>query len=563
MSSQQQIALRIEGMTCDSCAAHVTRALQGVPGVVTVEVPGWQSAQAQVVAEAGVPDEALVRAVEAAGYWAAVRERQPVEREERRREVLGGFRLQGRGPFDLMVIGGGSAGFAAAIRGAELGARVGMVNDGAIGLGGTCVNIGCVPSKTLIRTAEAWHKAGHHPFTGVHTRQDHLDWAQVIAQKDELVRELRRTKYGDVLQAYPQITLIEGRARFNDDGTVSVGDEVYRADKYVVTTGARPRLPDLPGADEVEVLTSTTAMALPTQPRSLIVLGGRFVALELGQTFARFGTQVTILQRSARIIPQHEPEISEALRGYLEEEGLTVVTGVRLLALRAEGDEKVVIAEVKGRVREFRAQEVMAALGRVPNTDGLGLEEAGVALGSKGEVLVDATMQTSNPNVYAAGDVTALANYVYVAAMGGAIAAENALTGSQRRLDLSVLPEVMFTDPQVATVGLTEVQARRLGHEVKTVVLPLEHVPRALAARDTRGLIKVVADRATDRLLGVHLLAAEAGEVVQTAAMALRYGARVADLTQMLFPYLTMVEGLKLAALAFEKDVTKLSCCAG
>jgi len=556
MSEQQKINLRVEGMTCDGCAVHVTKALESVDGVVEAHVPGWQSRRAEVVAGPDVDLDALTQAVAKVGYRATLEAPAPAPGN-------GGRVQTGGRDYDLLVVGGGSAGFAAAIRGAELGARVGLINDGAIGLGGTCVNIGCVPSKTLIRTAEAWHKAGHHPFTGAHTQQAALDWHRVIGQKDELVAELRQAKYADVLDAYPEITLIEGRAQFTGDGTVTVGDRELHAGKYVITTGAHPRLPDLPGADRVDVLTSTTAMALPEQPRSLIVLGGRFVALELGQTFARFGTEVTILQRSPRIIPQREPEISDALRGYLEDEGITIVTGVKLLELREDGDEKVVVAEVKGEIREFRGEQILSALGHVPNTNGLGLEAAGVALGPKGHVQVELTMQSTNPDVYAAGDVTGLADYVYVAAAGGVIAAENALTGSERRLDLTTLPEVMFTDPQVAVAGLTEAQAREQGYDVKTSLLPLEYVPRALAARDTRGLIKLVADAATDRLLGAHVLAPEGGEVIQTAVMAMKFGATVDDLSRSLFPYLTTVEGLKLAAQTFEKDVAKLSCCAG
>lgn len=556
MTEQQRINLRVEGMTCDGCATHVTEALAGVAGVQEAHVPGWQSHRAEVVVSPNVDLDALTQAIAKAGYQATLDSPTPAPGN--------GQRVQTGGrDCDLLVIGGGSGGFAAAIRGAELGARVGLVNDGAIGLGGTCVNIGCVPSKTLIRTAEAYHKAGHHPFTGVHTRQVGLDWGRVIGQKDDLVSELRQAKYADVLDAYPEITLIEGRARFSGDGTVTVGDQQYHAGKYVITTGAHPRLPGLPGADEVEILTSTTAMALPQQPRSLIVLGGRFIALELGQTFARFGTDVTILQRSPRIIPQREPVISDALRGYLEDEGITAVTGVKLLGLRPDGDEKVVVAEVAGERREFRGEQVLSALGHVPNAAGLGLGEADVTLGPKGHVQVAATMQTTNPDVYAAGDVTGLADYVYVAAAGGVIAAENALTGSERRLDLTVLPEVMFTDPQVAVVGLTEAQAREQRYEVKTSVLPLEYVPRALAARDTRGLIKLVADAGTDRLLGAHVLAPEGGEIIQTAVMAMKFGATVQDLAGTLFPYLTTAEGLKLAAQTFEKDVAKLSCCAG
>ncbi len=561
-SAYERIDLEIQGMTCDSCALHVTRALKQVNGVVDVEVPGWQSGRAAVVVAAPIPDEMLAEAVERAGYRARVTARHPlVSAAPPPEEAAANF------DYDLIVIGTGGAGMAAAIRGAELGRRVCIIEAGTIG--GTCVNIGCVPSKTLIRAAEVYHKAGHHSFAGIHTRAEGVDWPQVVGHKDRLVAELRQSKYVRVLASYgDRITLVRGWARLQDDGGVLVDNgQVYRAPRVVIATGARPRLLPLEGIDEVEVLTSTTAMALKEQPRSLIVIGGRAIALELGQMFARLGAEVTILQRSSRILPDREPEISGALAHYLREEGITIHTGVRPLAIRRENGEKVVTAEVGGKRREFRAEHVLMATGRTPNTRDMGLEEAGVELDEQGFIVVDAFMQTSNPRVYAAGDVTNGPKLVYVAAAGGGIAAENALLGNHRRLDLSVLPQVVFTDPQVATVGLTEAEAREQGYDVAVSVLPLTHVPRALAARDTRGLIKLVADQATDHLLGAHILAAEAGEVVQTAALAIRmgreYGFTVKALREMLFPYLVQVEGLKLAALAFEKDVSQLSCCAG
>jgi mercuric reductase len=321
------------------------------------------------------------------------------------------------------------------------------------------------------------------------------------------------------------------------------------------------------GIENVEVLTSTTAMALDRQPRSLIVIGGRAVALELGQAFARFGTEVTIFQRSGRLIPEHEPEIAELLTDYLREEGLNIYTGARPLAIRQDNTEKVIAAEVNGKRREFRAEEVLMAVGRTPNTRDMGLEESGVELDSDGFIVVDDYMQTTNPSIYAAGDVANRPKLVYVAAAAGGIAAENALNGDIKKLDLTVLPDVIFTDPQVATVGLTEAEAVKEGYDVKVANLPLAYVPRALTARDTRGLIRLVADRSSDRLLGAHVLAAEAGEVIQAAALAVKFGRdhgfTVRELREMLFPYLVQAEGLKLAAQAFEKDVAQLSCCAG
>jgi len=393
-------------------------------------------------------------------------------------------------------------------------------------IGGTCVNRGCVPSKTLMRAAAVYHHAGHHAFQGVRTCQEGLDWATLIAHKDELVEHLRQEKYVEVLAAYDHITLLQGWARLRADGSVVVADHVYHPARIVIATGARPYIVPLDGIAEVEVLTSTTAMELAQQPRSLLVIGGRAVALELGQIFARFGTQVTLLQRSARILPEHEPAISEELTEYLREEGLQVHTGVRPLAIRQDGADKVLLVEVDGRQQVFRAAQVLMATGRAPNTHDMGLEEVGIAMQPNGAIVVDDTLRTSHPHIYAVGDVTTLPQLVYVAAMAGGMAAENALTGAERRLDLTVLPDVIFTDPQVATVGLTEAQARQAGYAVQTTILPLAYVPRAIAARDTRGFIKLVMDEGSKRLLGAHILAAEAGEVIQTAALAIACGRR-------------------------------------
>ncbi len=553
------ITLNITGMTCDACATHLSSALLQIPGVMHVTIPHWQAARAHVTTDSTVSVDALIQAVANAGCHATLHQpplADPSPAQDNHATHC-----------DLLVIGTGGAGMAAAIRGAELGYRVCIVEAGTIG--GTCVNIGCVPSKTLIRAAEVFYKAGHHPFAGIHTRAEAVTWQQVIAQKNRLVGELRQSKYLRVLASYGnRITLVRGRARLTADGRVIVDDtQVFQPRRVVVATGARPRILPLQGIENVDVLTSTSAMALQELPASLLVIGGRAVALELGQTFARLGTRVTILQRSPRILPDHEPEISAALTEYLRQEGITVHTGVRPLAIRQEKNEKVLVAEVDGTRREFRAEQVLMATGRTPNTQDMGLSEAGILLDDNGFIIVNEYMQTNNPRIYAAGDVTTGPKLVYVAAAGGSIAAENALQGNQRRLDLRVLPRVVFTDPQVATVGLTEADARKQGFDVAVSLLPLSHVPRALAARDTRGLIKLVADQATDRLLGAHILAAEGGEVVQTTALAIKmgmeHGFTVRALREMLFPYLVQVEGLKLAALAFDKDLNQLSCCAG
>lgn len=461
--------------------------------------------------------------------------------------------------FDLLVIGGGSAGFAAAIAATELGKRVGVANTGP--LGGTCTNVGCIPSKALIRAAERYFRAGHHPFEGVNTAQTGLDWAAVQAQKVRLIGDLRQTRYEDVLAAYPGITLLEGRATFQPDGSVQVGEGAYRAARYLIATGARPRRVAFPGITDAEPLDSTTLLELTELPESLVVLGGRAVALELGQMLARFGVKVTILQRSPRLVPDHEPEIGHAIGQYLGEEGITVITGARIEHLGREGDTRVVEARVMGKLRQYRADQVLLALGRQANTDDLGLDKVGVDLTPDGAVVVDEFLQTTNPRISAVGDVAPLPEYVYVAAASGTLAAHNAFATTPTAFDLSVVPGVIFTDPQIATVGLTETQAQTAGYQVKTTTIGMDPVARAQVAHDLCGLVKLVADSGTGRLLGAHVVTPEGGEVIQAATLAVKFGLTIDDLVGTMVPYLTYAEGTRLAAVSFDKDLSKLSCC--
>jgi len=466
----------------------------------------------------------------------------------------------GRQPNDLMVIGGGSAGFAAAVRGAELGFKVALVEADTIG--GTCVNIGCVPSKTLIRAVESHHLAGEHRFRGIEPQAGRIDWAEVMAQKDELVQQLRKSKYSDVLAAYPGIRYIQGRARLIGENRVEIDGEGYAPGKIILATGAKPWAPPIPGLDQVEYLDSTAALELRELPASMIVLGANAVGLELAQLYARAGTQVTLIEALPRIAPFEEPEVSAALSGYLEAEGLQILAGFETRAIAPAGGGLKLAGFLNGAERTFEADRLLVATGRRPNTAGMGLEGVGVKLGGRGEIEVDDRLQTDNPFVYAAGDVIGKDMFVYVAAYGGMLAAENALTGAGRTYDAAYIPRVTFTDPQIASAGLTEERARQQGREVKVSALAMEHVVRAQAAHDTRGLIKLVGDAATDRLLGAHILAPEAGEMIQTAVLAIRFGISVSELRETMFPYLTNAEGLKLAAVAFEKDVAMLSCCA-
>ncbi len=466
----------------------------------------------------------------------------------------------GFGSYDLAVLGGGSAGFAAAIRAVEKGARVVMVNDGTIG--GTCVNVGCVPSKTLIRAAEARHGRAHHDFDGVVRSEESVDWPRIRADKDDLVTALRTAKYEDVLAAYDEITLLEGRGVLDEHGGLSLTDGTpVPAASVIIATGSSPWAPPIQGLEEAGYLDSTQLLDIDELPESLAVLGAGSVGLELAQAYSRLGVRVTVLARS-RLLSQQDPDVGEELATHLNAEGIEVLTGVSVQEVeRTTAGRRLDLTLADGSTRKLDVQEILVASGRRPNTSGMGLEEAGVELGPNGEVLVDSALRTSNPRVFAAGDVTGGPMHVYVAAQAASLAAENALGGSET-LDLSVLPAVTFTDPGVASVGLTEHGAREAGIEPIVSKLGLEHVPRSLAARDTRGFIKLIADAETRRIVGAHIVASEAGEMIMEPALAVRFGLTVEDLTSTLHPYLTLSEGIKLAALTFDKDVATLSCCA-
>lgn len=473
-------------------------------------------------------------------------------------ECCGNGKPNGR--YDLAVIGAGSAGFSAAITAAEQGAQVALIGHGTIG--GTCVNVGCVPSKALIRAAEAVHHANSAPrFAGVEAAGRVKDWNALRTQKDELVASLRQAKYIDLLPAYNGIAYLEGKARLGNGGVIVDGEHID-AGKVIVATGSHEFVPAIPGIRDMPFLTSTSAFEMESLPDSMIVIGGGYIGCELAQMFARAGVRVTILFRS-RLLPESEPEIGEALASYFVGEGITVQRVDGYESIGSNDDGISLSAVIDGTTDTLEAQNVLLSAGRKANTEGLGLEEAGVRLLPNGGIEVDDRMRTSRAGVYAAGDVTGRDQFVYMAAYGAKIAAFNALNGDGRSYDNLAMPAVVFTDPQVASVGLTEAAARTRGIDARTSVLSLDNVPRALAARDTRGLIKLVADGATNKLIGAHILAPEGADSIQTAAIAIKQGMTYAELGDMIFPYLTTVEGLKLAAQTFDMDVSKLSCCAG
>lgn len=552
-------------MTCEACAGRVARALRQVAGVAGAVV-NYGEALGKADLSGPVPDQALTDAVARAGYRATVLRAPaapappaaavPARALARRSPLVDG---SGSSDLDVFVIGSGAAGVAAALQAATMNARVAIAEGGR--LGGTCVNVGCIPSKFLIEAAAQVHGA-QRGRAGIDGCSPSYEWADVLRQKNELVTGLRAAKYEDVLASYPAVVRVHGAARFVDGGTVRVGDRDYRPHKVIVATGTSPALPPIEGLAEARPLDSTSAMEVERLPESLIVLGGSAVGLELGQMFARFGVKVMVIELMPRLLPSEDEAITTALADHLRADGIEI--HLDATTTRVERNARGVTVHVRvGRVESaFHAADVLVAAGRRPNVRDLGLREAGVELTAQGFVRVDATMRTSNANVFAAGDVTGGPGHVYVAAAAGRVAAENAITSGQRELDLSVVPSVTFTSPQVAAVGMSEHRARAEGHHVEVAILTMEHVPRAIVSQDTRGLVKIVAQRGTGRILGVHAIAANAGEIMGEATLAVRFGLTTRDLTSTLHPYLTWSESLRLAAQGFSSDVTKLSCCA-
>jgi mercuric reductase len=461
----------------------------------------------------------------------------------------------------VAVIGSGGAAFAAAIRLQEEGAEVTMVERGTTG--GTCVNIGCVPSKILISAAHVAHVRSFSPFDGgISAAKPTINFSALHAQQQARVDELRKSKYESIVERSSNIRLVHGEARFTDDRTIRVKDgngreQSLQFDRALIAAGASPAVPPVPGLSDAPYWTSTKALATQDLPEHLIVYGGSYIALELAQAFLRLGSRVTMIVRS-RVLSRYDHEIGDTIQKVLIEEGMRILCGQQIQRVDHDGH----LFTVDTGIERISGDHLLVATGRTPNTASLSLENAGVITNENGAIPVDEFLHTSNPRIYAAGDCTTNPEYVYVAAAAGTRAAMNMLGGNER-LDLSVVPGVVFTDPQIATVGLDESAARESGFKVDTRILTLDNVPRALANFDTRGFIKLVAEVETGRLLGVQAVASQAGELIQTAALAIRAQMTISDLAGQLFPYLTMVEGLKLAAQTFTKDVKHLSCCAG
>ena len=457
--------------------------------------------------------------------------------------------------YDLVTIGSGSAARAAANEARRLDKTVAMIEQGLAG--GTCLNVGCVPSKTLLAAASARMSAAHGKFPGIATSAGPVDLSLLVRDKDQMIGHFRQSFH---VQAPKDagIAVFRGKATFvasdepdivalvvaDSDGNTNL---VY-AKQVLIASGAAPFIPSIPGLSEVDFLTSGSAMSLEQVPESMLVVGGNAIGLEQGQLFARLGSKVEVVEIAPRIAPFEDPAISAALEQALSAEGIMFHTGANLTNVVPHESGVLATVVAEGRTQQIFAHKILIATGRRPATEGLNLDAVNVSRGDRGEIIVDEHLRTSNPRIWAAGDVTGMAQLVYVASAQGTVAASNALGNEPRSLDYTALPRVIFTSPEMAAVGMTPMQAEaaQIAYDVREI--PVSFVLRAIVSRHDKGIIKMISERETGRILGIHMVGESAGEVIAAATYIISAGLTVDQVAKQWSPYFTMAESLKNVA---------------
>lgn len=464
--------------------------------------------------------------------------------------------------FDLIIIGGGAGGFAAAIKANELGAKTLIVNSG-LPLGGTCVNVGCVPSKALLWPGEVLNLAKNHKLKGLEFKLRSFDLKTIIEEELKLVEKLRRERYEKVIKNLSNVTFFKGKAKFISQNEIAVGKEIFQAEKFIIATGSTANVPPIEGIKEVGYLTHIEALKIKKLPKSMLIVGGGPVGLEFAQMYSRFGAKITILEFGPKILSQAEPELAEKLSQILKKEGISIETKAQVTKTEKKAGKKLVFyLKKEGREKKLIAEEILLAAGKTPNTQDLDLERAGVKINERKAILVNSYCQTTSSHIYAVGDVAALPlRLETTAGREGTFAAENALNGTKNSIDYNSVPSVIFTDPQLAWVGLTDAQAIQKGIKCACQIISFEHLPKAQIIKRTEGLIKMVINAQTKQILGVHILAPNAGDLISQAAILVQNKMTIDEVINSLPPFPTMAEAIKLVAISFNKDITKLSCC--
>ena len=565
----KKMKINVEGMTCEHCVTSLNKAVNKVKGVVKVDT-SLAKKESLILAADDIKVEDIKKSIENAGYKPLSHETVNVsetELEKSGTETGNAAEKKHNYDYDLIVIGGGSAAFSAAIKFADEGKKVCVIENWIIG--GTCLNRGCVPSKHLLEAARIYYEPLSNKFKGIETKQARIDVKELIKVKTELLDSLREMKYYNVLKGYGNITFIEGRGSFASKNSVKVvpndkNKESFNitSEKFIIATGSKNQIINIEGLEDAGYITNEEILKLDYLPETLLILGTRAVSLEFAQMFRRFGSKVAVIGRSGRILLNEEPEISESLIEILKKEGIEFLLNSKINRLYKENGKKFAEIKTETGIKTVSFDEFLMATGVIGNTEGLNLEAVGVETDEDGFVKVDDELKTANPDIYACGDVTGLTRLVTTAAYDGKIAAENMLHMKHLKVDYSAVAHTIFTDPEVSSVGLTEEAAVKKGYDVIKTVFPVEYVPKARSIFKTDGVIKMIADKKTGRVLGVHMVAHNSSETIQQASVYLQNGYNIQQIGEEIGVYPTMAEGLKLAAQTFTKDISKLSCCA-
>ncbi|MFX1406709.1 MAG: mercury(II) reductase [Promethearchaeota archaeon] len=464
------------------------------------------------------------------------------------------------GKYDLIIIGGGAAGFAAAMKANDLKIKTLMINNDTIGLGGTCVNVGCVPTKYLLNIGDLIYESREQRFEGIKSSIS-INFQKVIEGKNNLIKQLQFDKYQNVLKKLPNVDLVEGNAKFLSNSKIQVDNQTtYQAKNFIIASGSSSFIPPINGIEQVDYITNIEALQLKKLPKSMIILGGGALGVEFAQLFSRYGTKVYLFEMLDSIVPNEEPEISKYLEDYLQEEGIEIYTNSKIIDIKNEGSEKVIMVLHNGNESTYKAEHILVATGRKPNTHDLGLEEIGIKLGKKGQIIVDEFMKAGE-NIWAAGDVIGEPMLETVAAREGMIAATNALSDEQIKMDYRVVPHAIFTNPQVGVVGLTDFQANNMGIDCRCNTIPIGFVAKSKILNEDRGVLKIVINRKTEEILGIHILSTTAADLVHEGVMIIKNHMTLDDVISTIHVFPTLSEAIKLTAQSFKRDISVISCC--
>jgi len=534
-------------MTCDGCATGIEKSIAQLKGINQNKVNYQKGEGIFSFNENVTSKENIIQEIEKSGHY-----------------KVDSLSNSNQSHYDLIIIGGGSAAFSSAIKAESLGLSTLMINAG-LDFGGTCVNVGCVPSKNLIRAAETAYHATHSNFKGIKPKGVTINFKQIIKDKKELVATLQQHKYLDVVSDFKNLKMLKGWAKFVDNKTIIMDDkDTYTAIKFIIATGATTNIPNIEGLKDMDYLTNVSLFNLEEKPESLTIMGAGYIGLEIAMAYNRLGVKVRTIEFTDRPLRSQTKDITDVLERQMKSEGIELLPNFRAFKFEKKGIHTIIHCKCPdgSTTQLIEKGKILVATGTKPNTSKLGLDNIDLKLTDRGHILVNEKMETNLPNIFAAGDVANTRAFVYTAAAEGNTAVTNAFTGDNKTLDYSSLPWVVFTDPQIAGAGMDEIEAGKKGIPFDVSKLDLTNVPRALAAQDTRGFIKLIRNTETDKLIGARVIAPEGGELIQQLSMAIKYGISIKDLAESFYPYLTLGEGIKLAAITFGKDVSKLSCCA-